>query len=137
VKRYMIILLLVASLATGVAYIMYNKPHRDPTRESAIQITSAVLFDNFNQDETNANSLYLDKVLEVTGRVLEVTTNQDQMMVVVLETSDPIFGVRCSMSSPVNVRVSEQVTVKGICTGFLSDVILTNSFLKEKLNSHE
>jgi hypothetical protein len=136
-KKLLIILLFSGIAAAMTFYILYNKPHRDPANETSIQISAEELFTAFNEDETNANTLYLDKVLEVKGKILEVTTNQDQMTVVVLETNDPIFGIRCSMSKSTDVSVSDFIIVQGICTGYLSDVIITNAFLKQKTKEDE
>lgn len=130
-KKALIILLLAGIVGLGTFYLQYKKPHRNPADETSIQISSEELFAKFNEDETNANTLYLDKVLEVKGKVLEVTTNQDQMTVIVLETNDPIFGIRCTMNSDVDVSVSDLIIVQGICTGYLSDVVITNAFLKK------
>ncbi|MBL7872202.1 MAG: hypothetical protein JNM78_11360 [Cyclobacteriaceae bacterium] len=124
---------MVAFYMLYMLYMLYNKPHRNPADETSIQITSKDLFDKFNADEMSANALFLDNVLEVKGKVLEVTANQDQMTVIVLETNDPIFGIRCSMSSTTEISPSDLVIVQGICTGYLSDVIITNAFLKEKI----
>lgn len=132
-KKVFAIILFAGVGAAIVFYILYNKPHRNPANEASIQLSAEELFDNFNKDETNANTQYLDKVLEVKGKVLEVTTNQDQTTVIILETNDPIFGIRCTMNSKVVVDVNDYVTVKGICTGFLSDVVLTNALLVKKL----
>ena len=114
------------------AYKMYTKPHRSVEAENAIVITATDLFDAFEKDEPLANKIYLNKVLEVTGRVSEVSENLDEKKIIVLETSHMIFGVRCTMAdSAVSLPVGAQATIKGICTGYLSDVIITDGILKK------
>ena len=132
-KKVFAIILFAGVVAAIVFYTLYNKPHRNPADETSIQISAEELFDNFNKDETNANTQYLDKVLEVKGKVLEVTTNQDQTTVIVLETSDPLFGIRCTMNSKVAIDTDDLVIIKGICTGYLSGVVLTNALLVKKI----
>jgi hypothetical protein len=52
---------------------------------------------------------------------------------VILNTGDPLFGVACTLNLQEKtvrpVQPGEKITVKGICTGYLSDVVLTNSYL--------
>jgi hypothetical protein len=136
-KKILGVALFFALAAIFIVYTLYNKPHRNPANEATIQINSNELFDKFHTDESNANALYLNKVLEVKGKILEITTNHDQATVIVLETNDPVFGIRCSMNSSTNARVADLVIVQGICTGFLSDVIITNAFLKENIKEDE
>lgn len=74
----------------------------------------------------------MNKVLEVTGKVSEVSANMDNKRVVVLGTADLMFGVRCTMEdSLTSVQVGTTVTIKGICSGYLSDVVITNGILKK------
>jgi hypothetical protein len=130
-KKILIGLTLVGLVTSGVIYIMYNKPHRDPATEKSIPISSIELFRNFEEDEAQANKLYLDKVLEISGKITEITANQDLTPIIVLETENMVFGIRCTMndSEITKVQVGEFVTIKGICTGFLSDVVVTNAIV--------
>jgi len=131
-KSIVIIVLILGLSAIWFIYRMYNKPHRDPLSETSIQISASDLYLNYESNETEANELYLDKVVEIKGRIAEITTNQELVPIVVLETDNPIFGVRCTMENPmVNAQVGDTVTIKGICTGYLSDVIITKSVFIE------
>lgn len=123
---------LMIVVATIVAYKMYNKPHRTVDDEEALVVSAVQLFDDFEQNESEANKKYLDKVVEVTGRISEVSTNMDNKPIVVLETDNSMFGVRCTMSgSSLTAQEGSLATIKGICTGYLSDVVITNGILKE------
>ena len=131
-KKILIGIGLLVVVISGVAYFMYNKPHRDPAIEKSIKISSTDLFKRFEENEAEANKLYLDKVLEVTGKITEVTSNQNVMSVVALETENMMFGVRCTMEkTDSETEVGETITIKGICTGYLSDVIITNAIKVE------
>lgn len=135
-RKILIVLLLIIVASGATFYFLYNKPHRNPASEKGIRISSKELFDQFSKDEVTSNTQYLDKVLEVSGKVLEIEENQNQTTVIILETNDPIFGVRCTMNSKVAIDIADFVTVKGICTGYLSDVVLTNASLT-KNDKHE
>jgi hypothetical protein len=123
---------LMVVIAMIAAYKMYNKPHRSVEEEVALVTSAAQLFDAFEKSEAEANKKYLDKVVEVTGSVSEVSMNMDHKPIVVLETGNMMFGVRCTMSeSSVTAKTGSVVTIKGICKGYLSDVVITNGILKK------
>lgn len=131
-KKFLIGFILIALVTSAVIYKLYNKPHRDPTKEKSIQIKATELFQNFERNETDANDLYLDKVVEVSGKIIEITTNQENFPVMVLETDNPMFAVRCTMEkTDASARVGDTVIIKGICTGYLSDVIIVKATLVE------
>lgn len=116
-----------------VAYRMYNKPHRDPSSELALAINANDLFHQYEKNEEAANSKYLDKILEINGKISEVTINQDSLPVIVLGSDNPLFGVRCTMpNSTSTYSTGDYVTIKGICTGYLSDVIIVKGTLVNK-----
>lgn len=129
-KKISLVIILLAIVASVVIYKMYNKPHRDPKKEESIPVSAIHLFRSFEEDEPTANTIYLDKVLEITGNVSEITANQNLTPIIVLETENMVFGIRCTMdNAEPNVVAGETVTIKGICTGYLSDVIITNATL--------
>lgn len=131
-KKILIGTVLAGVVIIGIVYTMYNKPHRDPSSEASIKISSTELFRSYENDEATANGLYLDKVLEVSGKITEITTNQELIPIVVLETENPMFGVRFTMENPIlNAKPGDSVTIKGICTGYLSDVIIIKAALVE------
>ena len=119
---------LVATLA-GIMIYLYNKPSRNVVAETGIPVTATELFTKFSTNKPQANNAYLNKVLQVSGRVLEVKSNSTAGRVVILNTGDPMFGIACTLNKPETVKPGEKIIVKGICTGYLSDVVLTNSYL--------
>ena len=130
-------ILVVISLLflAGVTYALYvwNKPHRDVSGEQAISTTATAIFDSFAVNTNKANELYLNKAIEVTGEVSEFKINQAGQAVVYLKTSDPIFGVNCTFKeNPGSLSKGTTITFKGICTGFLEDVIINQGIIVKK-----
>lgn len=122
----------IVFLIIGVSvYLTYNKPHRNPENEISLTISAETLFNHFENNEDSANALYLDKVLSITGTVTDISLNQENMPVVTLASHNTLFGVRCTMKSGVNLNLFDTVSIKGICTGFLSDVIITNATIEQ------
>ena len=123
-KLFPILLVLILAALGGLWYV-FNKPHRSVTTESTIPVTASEIFAAYSADETKANALYLDKALSVTGDLAEVKKNQEGKTVLVLKTDDPIFGVTCTLSEDAaDLQTGKSIKVKGICSGFTSDVVL-------------
>ncbi len=134
-KKISLAIIIVGIVASVVIYKLYNKPHRDPKNEESIPVSAIDLFRSFEEDETKANALYLDKVLEITGNITEISANQNLTPIIVLETENTFFGVRCTMADKeIKVHVGETILVKGICTGYLSDVIITDASIMKSKN---
>ena len=121
------VLVLVIALAV-VGYKMYNKPHVNVASEKAdITITANKLFANFSNDEEKANAKYLDKILEVKGVIGKIA--KEEKVIINLNTGDDFGSVLCHLSDSSTEKVKdikegESIKVKGICTGFLMDVVL-------------
>lgn len=115
----------------GVAYALYvwYKPARDVKDEKAVSITAQQIFDAYSKDEKSANTLYLDKAIQVSGEVKSIKTNQQGKTVVMLKTGDEMFGVQCTLKEAAALKEGDQVTIKGICTGYLMDVVLIDCFV--------
>jgi len=98
--------------------------------EKGIEITAIAIYDSFTTNENSANIRYLNKAIEVTGEVTEVKTNQSGQAVVYLKSNDDVFGVNCTFKeNPGNLKKGSVITFKGICTGYLSDVIIDQGIL--------
>lgn len=133
-RKYRKIILGVVAVIVfiALAYTLYiwNKPARDVTNESAIKISAVAIFDSFNNNESSANKLFLNKAIEVTGVVSAVKKNQAAQTVVYLKSNDPMFGINCTFKEdPGTINTNSTITFKGICTGYLSDVILNEGVM--------
>lgn len=121
---------LIAFAGIGYGFYIWNKPPRDVTSESAIHITAVAIYDSFTNNERTANVTYLNKAIEVSGKVISVKRNQAGKTVVYLQSNDPVFGVNCTFKQdPGTIHKGDNIIFKGICTGYLSDVILNQGIL--------
>ncbi|MCB0581452.1 MAG: hypothetical protein KDD10_19340 [Phaeodactylibacter sp.] len=134
-KKLLGIGLLLALIAGGIGYFMYNKPHQNMENAKAdVVLDARELFTAFEANETEANQKYLDKVVKVSGLVKEVSTDEEGNVSVTLESGSEMFGVICQMDNltqhdKTDFKPGEQVTFKGICTGMLMDVVLVRCVL--------
>lgn len=134
-KKILITLLVLAIIGAGYGYYMYNKPVESLESKNAdVSISAEDLIKDYEADENAANKKYLGKVVLVTGTVSGVTTEEGKKKVS-LETSDPISSIICEMEDNKEVstlKAGELVKVKGMCSGYLSDVILVQSVIVNK-----
>jgi cytochrome c-type biogenesis protein CcmE len=125
-KKWMKVLLTVAAigLIAGLlmVYWIFNKPHRDVAKEKGIALSAQQVYDAFRTNEASANSQYLDKAIELTGTVADVSTNQEGQKVVNFSTNDPLVMINCTFKTdPGNLKAGDTITFKGICTGYIPD----------------
>ncbi len=131
--RNVLIILLVAAVIGGIiGYKQYNKPHRDLMSEKvSAQMTAQELFSAFDQDETTANEQYLDEMVEITGTIEKVNIEQEKSTIQ-LQTDDMMAGIICEFEAGALKSIpaeGDTITVRGICTGKLMDVVLVRCIL--------
>ena len=129
-KKITLIVGLLAVIGIGIGVMMYNKPHQNiESAKTDISIAATELFADYEQDEAASNTRFLDKMIEVKGKVMEVKEREDGNIGVTLEGGGMMFGVICELDHMTQHKrtefaVGEEVTFKGICTGLLMDVVL-------------
>ena len=124
------LILVVVILVIGMVFYVFYKPARTADSEkAAFKLTSAKLFNDYSDDEKKANALYLNKVLEVEGKVDEVTTDQNGARSIVLKEEEDILGVVCTVDEAemkdvklAPVEKGDKVVIKGICMGYDMEV---------------
>lgn len=105
-----------------MVYWIFNKPHRDVAKEKGIALSAQQVYDAFRTNEASANSQYLDKAIELTGTVADISTNQEGQKVVNFSTNDPLVMINCTFKTdPGNLKAGDTITFKGICTGYIPD----------------
>ena len=126
---------LIAAIAFSVYYYIFiysSNNHRKVQSETGIVITSDSLVAKYQADENLANSIYLNKAVVVTGNLLSIDKNQEGKTTLVIGRSDSFSNVSITMSSnlPIAQKVGESITIKGLCTGALSDVVITDGVVE-------
>jgi len=128
-KKISIYILIIGLLGIFIGYKMYNKPHINVAKKSVdINITANTLLADFSSDETKANTKYLDKIIAVKGMVTNIEFNGEKVAIS-LQTEDDFGSVVCYLvkdefKKSAEIKEGQEVILKGICTGFLMDVIL-------------
>ena len=126
---------LIAAIAFSVYYYIFiysSNNHRQVQSETGIVITADSLVAKYQADEKLANSLYLNKAVVVTGNLLSIDKNQEGKTTLVIGSSDSFSNVSVTMIStaPITQKIGESITIKGLCTGALSDVVITDGVVE-------
>ena len=132
-KKTLIIVGALVVTITGAMLTMgeYNRvPEGAAEKEEVAQVSATELHDAFLADEGAATAKYVgttEQAIRVSGVVRAIEPSGEGLVNVTLETGDPIAGVVCEFATadvPADWRPGSSVALKGICTGFLIDVIL-------------
>jgi hypothetical protein len=131
-NKIIIVIALITAIAFSAYYYIFiysSNNHRQVQSETAIAITSDSLVAKYQADEKLANSLYLNKALAVTGNLLSIDKNQDGKTTIVIGRSDSFSNVSVTLTNnaPITQKVGAPITIKGLCTGALSDVVITDA----------
>ncbi len=142
IKKYRF--LFISAVFLVIAYIMYetmlsyqfkNIKHSSPE----FTISTSELTNEFNTNEELANKEYIDKVIEVYGKIKKISTLNNRRTII-LESKNAI-NIICDLDdtekTDINtLKINQQLYIKGICKGYLKDVILLNCFIVTHRN-HE
>ncbi|MBK6362855.1 MAG: hypothetical protein IPG18_14920 [Saprospiraceae bacterium] len=127
-RKWIIWLLVLAIVGGGIGFYLYNKPK---TSMEAMKTDNVLapsdLVQEFENDEAAAEIKYLDKTVEVSGVVREITDAG-----IILDSGNDLIGVLCEFENPndlKDIKVKDNVKIKGICTGKLLDVVLSRSII--------
>jgi hypothetical protein len=135
--RYIIIFLVLAVIAVVAAW-MYTFRVSKPSvasRKTDVTISAPALLKAFETNEDSANAKYLDKVVLVSGTVNSVSKDSMGYSVYLKENED-ISGIICSFDNgtldTADVKTGMQVNIKGLCTGYLMDVVMNKCALNDE-----
>lgn len=111
-KKYSIIIIGLIFIGYGIYSYIYQS-HRDIASEKGIyRVTVQTIFQEFQQNETKANAKYLDKTIEVTGKVTSIDKENKSIVM-----DDQLYAL-CSDSIPIALRELSNVKIKGRFIGY-------------------
>src|SRR5690606_21581140 len=93
-------------------------------------VSASELITAFEENERAANDKYLGKVVEVHGTVTEVIEKQNSFVLLLGDTST-VSRVSCTLEGDnddmaYGLRAGDALTLRGICSGRLLDVVLVD-----------
>jgi len=133
--RYILAFVILALLAAVLVwkYTFRKSDISVASQKADVEIAASKLLQAFETDENAANALYLDKIVLVSG-IVESISEDSLGVSVYLKESDAVGGVICSFDkSAIDVSMAKKglpLSIKGICTGYLMDVVLNKCSLE-------
>ena len=114
-------------------YVFKNAETSVSSKKADIVMLAGELLKDFNTDENLANNKYLNKIITVKGLVDNIADNKTDVSVY-LKLKDETSGVLCSFDraefKKSAIKAGTQVSIKGICSGYLMDVVLNKCALE-------
>jgi hypothetical protein len=130
---------LVFFIAIGgilAALYLYNLKPKNLVNTKPDYITSASdLQKSFEESEKISSGKYINKIIEVSGEILSARGGEKNSFNVSLKTGNDLSSVICTfpaISDSTLLKPGNVVTIRGVCSGFLMDVLLNNCALIKK-----
>ena len=137
-KIFLIIAAVGLVIGLSTVYYVFNKPHRNIEKEApSFTLEAKVLYDEYNNDEKVSNQKFADKVIQVNGKIAELSIDGHQISIVL---NDEMEGVSCALDSLTidqnksvinTLKIGDNITLKGKCDGFdmIMGVVLTRCYI--------
>lgn len=137
IKITLFVVFFLAVAGIGVALYLYNLKSADLQKaEPAYTITAFDLRNAFEKDEAAASEKYVNKVIEVTGVVCTVLSGEENTFNISLNPgNDGMIFIICTLQKTEGTsmpRVGENITVRGVCSGYLMDILMNNCVIIKK-----
>ena len=137
-RKLIIYVLVAAALSVGIVIYFWTLPVASLDKAKVeVSVPAEKLMADFEDDESQANALYLGKILEVSGIVKEYIEKEGSNPQLLLQTESIMGDVSCNFD-PESIDAmtaaaiaGKSVSVKGECTGYLMDVVLERCVLTE------
>lgn len=114
----------------ALGYYFYDKPAPGiADLDADFELTAVELVNQYTLNEQFADSIYLGKILQVEGELLQVESGE---FTVITLTGIDISNVRAQLVTGVGAdsfKDKKRVTIKGRCAGTLLDVTLNDCII--------
>lgn len=112
-KKKIIISLFVLFLVLIGIYLYVYKEHRNIAAEKgSFAVTATDIFSEFQTNESVANAKYLDKTIEVSGKISSIDFETQSMVI-----NEKLFA-SFSDEIPKNIQPDSEIKIKGRFIGY-------------------
>lgn len=112
-------------------FLFLNSPSSEIIKPSSKFLTVDELLHSFLGNEVNANLQYLNKTLQVQGKVSAIDLLKDNQVEIALKGNQK-GAILCTLKPEKlfqiidSVKINDDMLIQGRCIGFLGDVYLKN-----------
>lgn len=135
-KKWIIIISAILLIIAAILYYVFiyaAQYKRNVNDEKAIEVSAVELVYAYNNNESEANAKYLNKALLIEGLIKEVGQNQEGKTTITIDGANDFSAVFCTLKEVnTTVEVNKKVSLKGVCIGFTSDVVITDAYIQSK-----
>lgn len=132
-----ILLIIVALIVVFIGSYLYLRymPAKSIDKQPAdYTLTATALANEYNMALEKSDKKYIDRIITVSGTISNISTDQNQAPVFILNDGNADAGVLCTIDQASAKKASaysvgDKVTVKGICTGMLFEVVLNKCII--------
>lgn len=135
-KLSIIIISIIIVIGIIIGIYLYFKPQADISKKRAdVVLKASELYNEYSSNENQANTKYLNKIVEVSGPVAELTNNPDSSLTIILRDSSVDFGLNCNILKNNTKGLNKLqkgviISIRGVCSGYNSiEVALNNCAL--------
>jgi hypothetical protein len=136
VKIALGVVLFVAIAGIGAGLYFYNlKPKNLSSVKPDFVMSSTELQKAFEDNEGAATTKFVSKVIEVSGEIASVKQGENNSINISLRTGSEMSSVICTFpasTKPGELAAGATVTIHGVCSGYLMDVLLNNCAIAKK-----
>ncbi len=129
-----LLLIVVAGIITW-KWVFKEQDKTVGSSHSDFILPASELVKDFETDENKADDKYLNKIITVSGTIDSETINENEITVI-LKNRGETAGVSCNFDKTTveknMLKNGKTITVKGVCTGFLMDAVLTRCALIQR-----
>jgi hypothetical protein len=127
------VVVFVLVLSTLYFYVTKENTVNIAAAHTEIQISSESLISSFLNNESSANSEYIEKTIEIAGVIKDITFLNNRYTVLLQGETD-FSCVICDMqpdqyNSIKKLELGQDIVLKGICKGFLMDAIFLDCII--------
>lgn len=115
-----LIFIIVITIGALIGYRIWNKPHVNIKNAVALKASAIDLYNSLTKDSAHKKTLFINKIVAVSGVVKQVIKNQQNQQVILLKTNVSDGSVNCTMEENIkNIKAGDVVLLKGICVGYI------------------
>lgn len=133
-KSFFLYSLLSILLIAGFFFYQYNKETtiNIASKKHSFTYNASGLVNDFSKNEKLTNKKLAGEIIEIKGTIKKISFLNDRNTIILF--GNKTSGVICDFDNKhklfiKKLKENQQITVKGICKGFLKDVILLNCVL--------
>lgn len=134
--KYFLYVIVAVIILGGIAWFAFlNVPKASSKGKTAeFTIPATELFQAFEANETASNAKYIGKIIEVSGTIEEISTDEQGAPVVLLAGAGDFGGVLCTLEGSQAAKIKtkdfgDEITIKGVCTGMLMEVVVNKGII--------